>query len=222
LTDAHTAIAREAKADADAYVLGTGPFQILSQTSERIVLQRNSDYWKGNPARLDAVEFRPALNALKIASGLRTGEYDLAGDLLPTDLDDILRDPRFRRGLSEIPKKNTYFVLWNTFSGIAAQNPALRKALSGVVRTHELVWQTLGRFAQPAACLIPPGLLGHDPGKRQNVFTQAESLEMLRAAGLPEKIELKASLHPILRDRYASLLTAFFHCGQNPRSRSPR
>ena len=212
LTDAHTGIARESATGEDELttVYGTGPFRILSQNLERIVLQRNADYWKGKTARLEAVEFRPGLNAVKIASGLRTGEYDIAGDLVPNDLDDILRDPRFRRGLSEIPKKNTYFVLWNTASGIAAQNPALRKALSGVVRTHELVWQTLGRFAQPAACLIPPGLLGHDPGKRRNVLTRAEALEMLQSAGLPERIELKASLHPILRDRYASLLTALF------------
>jgi ABC-type transport system substrate-binding protein len=211
LTDTHTGITRVAKNGAgDSQVYGTGPFQIATHTSERIVLQRNANHWKGNPPRLDAVEFRPGLNATNIASGLRSGEYDIARDLLPKDLDEVLRDPRFRRGLVETPKKNTYFALFNIIDGAAAQNPLLRRALSGVVRTHELVWQTLGRFAQPAACLIPPGMLGHDPGKRRDLLTQDEALEMLRTSGVTSPIKLTASLHPIFRDRYAALLTALF------------
>ncbi len=212
LTDTHTGITRVSseQGESDARVYGTGPFQIASHTPDRIVLQRNADHWKGNPPRLDAVEFRPGLNALKIASGLRSGEYDLARDLLPQDLDETLRDPRFRRGLIETPKKNTYFALFNTTTGAAAQKPALRNALTGVVRTHELVWQELGRFAQPAACLIPPGMLGHDPGKRRRLLSREEAVELLRTSGAPATVVLKASLHPILRDRYASLLTALF------------
>ena len=211
LTDTHMGITRASETgDSETRVYGTGPFQIVSHTNERIVLQRNADYWKGSASRLDKVEFRPGLSATKIASGLRSGEYDLARDLLPQDLDEVLRDPRFRRGLSETPKKNTYFVLFNTITGPAAQNPALRRALTGIVRTHELVWQTLGRFAQPAACLIPPGMLGHDPGKRRHPHTREEAEEMLRSSGATYPVQLRVSLHPILRDRYASLLTALF------------
>jgi len=211
LTDTHTGIARACDDGEDnTRVYGTGPFQIATHTSERIVLQRNADYWKGNPPRLDAVEFRPGLSATNIATGLRSGEYDLARDLLPKDLEEVLRDPRFRRGLIETPKKNTYFALFNTIDGTASQNPALRRALSGIVRTHELVWQTLGRFAQPAACLIPPGMLGHDPGKRRDLLTRDEAAEMLRTSGVTVPVQLKASVHPILRDRYAALLTALF------------
>jgi ABC-type transport system substrate-binding protein len=211
LADTHTGIARYSTADGDREprLYGTGPFEITSHTPRQIVLQRNADYWKGNPPRLDAVEFRPGLNATMIAGGLRSGEYDLARDLLPNDLDEILRDPRLRRGLIETPKKNTYFALFNTVNGLAALNPSLRKALTGVVRTHELVWQTLGRFAQPAVCFIPPGMLGHDPGKRRQLLSREEALGLIKSAGL-EKIRLKASLHPILRDRYASLVTALF------------
>jgi len=212
LADPHTGIARTSSAEGESgtRLYGTGPFEITSHTGSRIILKRNADYWKGDPPRLDAVEFRPGLNAATIASGLRSGEYDLGRDLLPQDLDDILRDQRFRRGLIETPKKNTYFVLFNTVNGVGAQNAALRKALIGVVRTHELVWQTLGRFAQPAACLIPPGMLGHDPGKRRRPVTREEAVEVFKSSGA-EKIQLKASVHPILLDRYGSLMTALFN-----------
>ena len=81
----------------------------------------------------------------------------MARDLLPEDLEDILRDARFRQGLVETPKKNTYFVLFNCRTGPHAGDLALRRALSGVVRPRDLVWRTLGRFAAPATGLIPPG-----------------------------------------------------------------
>src|SRR4029453_1853579 len=102
------------------------------------------------------------------------------------------------------------FVMFNSIAGPIAQNVTLRRALSGVVRTNGLVWQTLGRFSQPAVCLIPPGMLGHDPGRRRHLLSREEAVEMLRNAGLSTPILLRASVHPLLQDRYGSLLTTLF------------
>jgi len=187
--------------------IGTGPFRMTSYSPNRIMLERNESYWKGTSALLDEVEFRASLTASEIASGLRSGSIDLARDLSPQDLEEFLRDPRFRGGLVESPRKNTYFLLFNSTSGSVAQNADFRRALSGVVRTHDLVWQTLGRFAQPAVCLIPPGMLGYDPGRRHQTLTRDEASSMLRAAGISDPISLRAAAHPLFLDRYKSLLT---------------
>lgn len=203
LTDHHTGIVRVASEKP----IGTGPFRIVSQGDDRIELERNSEYWRSSLATLDAIEFRPGLSAVSIAAGLRSGELDLSRDLLPEDLEDTLRDSRFRGGLVEAPKKNTYFVVFNSSTGPAARDPMVRRALSGVVRTRDLVWQTLGRFAQPAACLIPPAMLGHDPGKRRRTLTREDALELLRSASVSQPIRLKALVHPLLQDRYGLLLT---------------
>ena len=208
LTDYKTALTRSA-ADG-ALPLGTGPFRFASYAHDRILLERNEDYWKGATAALDTIEFRPGLSATAIATGLRSGDIDLARDLAPQDLDDFLRDPRFRGGLVEVPRKTTYFVLFNTTGDSAATNLKVRQALSGVVRTHDLVWQTLGRFAQPAVCVIPPGMLGHDPGKRRTALSREQAQELFRSAGIDGKIQLKAAVHPLFQDRYKSLLTALF------------
>ncbi|MBA3515380.1 MAG: protein kinase, partial [Pyrinomonadaceae bacterium] len=163
LTDYKTGITLNVDGEkTDSIPIGTGPFRIASYSADRIVLERNKAYWKGPAAFLDEVEFRARLSASDIASGLRSGSIDLARDLSPQDLEEFLRDPRFRGGFVESPRKNTYFLIFNSTSGSVAQNPDFRLALSGVVRTHDLVWQALGRFAQPAVCLIPPGMLGFD------------------------------------------------------------
>ncbi len=208
LTDYKTGITLNVdEGKTDSIPIGTGPFRIASYSHERILLERNERYWKGSSALLDEVEFRAGLSASEIASGLRSGSIDLARDLSPQDLEEFLRDPRFRGGLVESPRKNTYFLLFNSTSGSVAQNADFRRALSGIVRTHDLVWQTLGRFAQPAVCLIPPGMLGYDPGRRHQTLTSDEASSMLRSAGISDPISLRAAAHPLFLDRYKSLLT---------------
>jgi ABC-type transport system substrate-binding protein/serine/threonine protein kinase len=206
LTDPRTAIvsASSAVPTEKGNVVGTGPFRVALQRPERVVLERNPRYWRGMTAHLDGVEFRTALSAKAIASGLKSGEIELAQDLLPQDLEEILRDPRFRGGLAEVPVKNTYFAVFNCGSPVGSRSE-VRRALGGVVRTQELVWGTLGRFALPATGLIPPGILGHDPGRRRPHWTREKAIEALRATGLPLPIRLRASVHPILQDRYGGL-----------------
>jgi ABC-type transport system substrate-binding protein len=205
LTDVSTGIARRRAGDGKTEVLGTGPFRLASQSPERIVVERNPEHWRGAP-RLEAIEFRTSLNATAMARAFRSGEIDLARDLLPQDLEEILRDGRFRRSLVEIPKKSTYFVLFNSLASPIMARPEVRQALSGFVRTPDLVWRTLGRFAQPAAGLIPPAMLGHDPGRRLRLLGRDEATALLRAAGGPSPLRLRAAVHPLLLDRYRSLL----------------
>ncbi|MCP4653816.1 MAG: protein kinase [bacterium] len=204
LTNLWTAVVREVAAGEDRTLLGTGPFRIAETSSDRIVLERNPNYWRGSPAHLERLEFRTAVDASAIAAGLRAGEIDLGRDLYPQDLEELLRDSRFRSGLVEATKKNVYFVLFH-LAGPLAHKQEVRRALAGVVRAHDLVWRTLGRFAQPAAGLIPPGMLGHDPGRRRQTLSRERASELLRTAGLGPPLRVRAAIHPLLQDRYGAL-----------------
>ncbi len=211
LTDLRTAMAREV----DGSLAGTGPFRLARGPAERspaaggprVVLERNPQDWRAVTARLDRVELQVFSEARSIASGLLSGELDLGRDLTPEDLETVLRDPRFRGGLVEAPKKNVYFVLFN-LAGPAARQPEVRRALARSFRAQDVVWRTLGRFAQPATCLIPPGILGHDPGSRRPALRREEAADALRrvAGGMP--LKLRAAVHPLFTGRYGSLLQA--------------
>jgi peptide/nickel transport system substrate-binding protein/oligopeptide transport system substrate-binding protein len=210
LADARTAVYRMDDEVDGASPIGTGPFKLASREKGRIRLTRHDGYWSGAPPYLQAVEFRHGLAPAAIAAGLESGEFDVTGDLLPHDLERLIGIPRFRRGLVETPKLTTYFLVFPSHAGAVGRNEAVREALAGVVRPHDLVWQTLGRFAQPAVGLIPPGMLGHDPGRRRHLMSREEADARLRAAGAPESFTLKAAIHPVVRDRYGSLLEALF------------
>jgi ABC-type transport system substrate-binding protein len=209
LPDGLTAIVRIVPGEGDAgTAIGTGPFVVVRRTADRVVLERNPHHWK-EPARLDAIEFRTGMSASAIGSGLRAGEIELARDLSPQDLEGILREPRLRAGLVETPKKGTYFALFNPKSALGG-NVALRRALAGVTRSQDFVWAALGRFAVPATGILPPGILGHDAGRRRQLMPRDEALALLKEAGLTPPITLTAAVHPILQDRYKALTAALF------------
>ncbi|MHC4940327.1 MAG: ABC transporter substrate-binding protein [Planctomycetota bacterium] len=207
LTDFRTGIGRAAH---DGRLLGTGPFRITRQDTEHINLERNDDYWGGTTTFLDSIEFRPYMTPTAIADGARTGELDCARDLLPEDLESMLRDPRFRGALIETPKQNTNFVLFNSGSGLLADQPELRRALASTVRPTDLVWKTIGRFGQPATCLLPPGILGHDPGGKRAPIDPERARQAIAELGMTTPIRLRVALHPSIQEQCAALVQSLF------------
>ncbi len=210
VTDISTAVVREVVSDGGAtHLLGTGPFRVVEATTERVSLERNSNYWRGTPPPLERIELLTSLGAAGIAERLRAGEIDVGRNLRADDLESILRDPRFRSGLVEATQKNVYFLLFNP-RGSNTSQAAVRRALAGVVRPQDLVWRTVGRFAQPAVCLIPPGILGHDPGRRQAGLPRDQAVRLLEEAGVERPIRLQAAIHPLFQDHCRPLLDALF------------
>ncbi len=206
LTDTRAAIACE-PVDGGAFAVGTGPFLLRSLESDGALVERNDDYWGGAPL-VDAVEFRVVRQSAERAASVRAGEVDVTGGLEPADLDALLSARPARTNFVEAPKKSICFLLFND-SGRAAAAPGAARALTGVVRVHDLVRSTLGRFAQPAEGLLPPGILGHDPGRRREPLSREVSEEWLRRSGLgPEP--LRASISPAMQARYGALLDALF------------
>jgi ABC-type transport system substrate-binding protein/serine/threonine protein kinase len=207
LTNLRSAVAvkTESNQPEGSSFVGTGQFRIESFKNDSILLNRNTNYWKDNAPFLDSLEFQTSLSSAEVGQGFRSGKFDIVRDLLPRDLEEILRDRQLHAAFVEAPKKSTYFVVFNWFSPIC-KNLQLRKALSGVIRTRDLVRRTLGRFAEPSEGILPPGILGHDPGKRSQPISFEKATELIQSSGLSLPIRLHACVHPILQDRYSSFL----------------
>lgn len=201
LTDLRTAVARTAPG---SELVGTGPFRFVSVEPERVELEE-SPAWRGQRPFVDRLEFRVFRRSSDIAAGLRSGQVDIGRDLRSEDLEELLRQPRFRAGLVETVKKNTYFALFNP-QGPSGRHPEVRRVLAGVVPVVDLVWRTLGRFAVPATGLIPPGVLGHDAGRRREVLSADEARKLLEDADHELPLRLAASVHPLFRERFGPFL----------------
>ena len=206
LTDPGTAIALPAGA-LGALPLGTGPFVLAARAPERLRLERNEGYWRGDAPRLDALDVHTGVSASRMVAGLRGGAFDLVRDLPAEDLEELLRDRRVRAETVETTRKNLYFVLFRDSSRLA--EPRLRRALVAAARTQDLVRQALGRFAQPAQGLFPPGVLGHDPARRSPPAAAAEEIEAA-LEGIERPLTLVAAVNPAYHDRYQKLTRDLF------------
>ena len=92
----------------------------------------------------------------------------LARDLLPQDLEaHPARAPLPRRASSRRPRRTPTSPSSTPAARLASnRGPADARSPASPAR-QDFVWGALGRFALPATGLIPPGILGHDPGRRQ-------------------------------------------------------
>lgn len=206
LADIGTAIACPGRIDSSSAIAGTGPFRIMSGQGGRVRLSRNPDYWRKPLPLLEDIEFISGLTSAEMAGGLEAGRIDLARDMLPEDVEEILRSRHLRARVVEAPRKNVHFVLFNCHHPNLL-NPLVRRALRRVVNTRDMVRRTLGRFAEPAEGLLPPGIFGYDPARRRLPLSVAEARDQLQAAGaLP--LTLRVAVHPIFQDRYAALVEA--------------
>ncbi len=195
--------------DGTEAILGTGRFRVESAEPKRIVLARNESYWGGAPTPIDRIEFQTRLTPGELAARFRAGQLDIVHDLLTDDLDRILRDQRSRAQLSEAPRKNVALVVFNLQSELF-RDVSARRALAGVVRTQDLIWQSMGRFAVPATGLIPPGMLGHDPGRRRTPISIDQALAQMTSHGFTAPMRVSAAIPPGLSGRYGELLRALF------------
>jgi len=184
-------------------VVGTGAFVWHEADDHGVEIRRHDDYWGGGETRVPGVVFRTGLSSAAIESGLSIGDLHVGRDLLPSDLDRLRGKSHLAYQVIETPKKDTSFIVFSR-SGVLGKNPALRHALAAALDVEDLVYRTVGALAVPAMGLIPPGILGHDPGRRRPNITRDEIEAVMAGVELPRK--LVASVHPLFHGRYAALL----------------
>jgi len=211
LTHLRTAVALPATPAVSGCSVGPGPFRLVAREDCLFRLERNNHYWRGAPPLLDSLEFATGLASEELVAGLRRGRLDLVRDLHPGDLERIIADRHPRPRMVETLKKNLHFAVLSGFSPHLSK-PEVRRALGGLLPTHDLVRRTLGRFAEPAAGLIPPGILGHNQSRLSRPLPLEEARAVLQPGDGQGGLRLRAAVHPIFQEKFAALTQAIFAC----------
>jgi peptide/nickel transport system substrate-binding protein len=129
--------------------IGTGPFKFVEWArGDRIVLERNPDYWE--PVYLDRLVFRVLPNASLRVTALEVGEVDEITDFyLPkTDVDRLRRNSNIRVRLGQ-PIPSMGFLFINTRRA-PLDNVKVRRALAHAINRVQIVTQAMGNLARPA------------------------------------------------------------------------
>ena len=159
---------------------GTGPFKFVQWVrDERLVLERNPDYWKGAPD-LNRVTFRYIPEFSARLAALLAGEIDIMKDVPPHAVEMVDKTGK-SKVRSTVSSRINYLALVNLKPG-PMQDLRVRKAMNHAVNVDELIQQVLkGRATKMCGSLSPlnvdytPGIecYKHDPARAQALFKEA-------------------------------------------------
>lgn len=139
--------------------VGTGAFKLAEyRIGERIVLERNDDYYR-EPARLDSI-------VMNLAGGqamamYENDEIDITGVGL-FDLDRVLdpTEPLNQELVIAPPGFSVSYIGFNTTKP-PFDDPKFRQALNHAVDKELIATEVLSELVQPAYSVLPPGFPGY-------------------------------------------------------------
>jgi ABC-type transport system substrate-binding protein len=172
-------------ADFGHHPVGTGAFKLVEWTpGQRLLLQRNKDYFKPDLPHLDEVEIQvgqdPSVSLLR----LKKGEVDLTGDgIPPAQFQSVMADPSLKNQVIAGKQLQTSYLALNT------QIPPLddvrvRRAINMAINKDRIV-RIINNRAVPASQPLPPRMPGYDPGYKGYGYDPDGAKKLLAEAGHP-------------------------------------
>ncbi len=160
--------------------VGTGPFRFRRwEPGERLVLERNPDYWREG-AKVDRLVFVPvADNTLRLLQ-VEKAAVQVADEPNPHDLGRIAG--RDDVALVQAPGMNVAYLAMNNGKP-PFDDVRVRRAVACAIDRAEVARRLYHGAATPAKGMLPPTLWGHEPDSAPPGPDLALGQELMRAAG---------------------------------------
>jgi len=163
--------------------VGTGPFRFVEWLpGEKIVLERNEDYFEGAPY-IKRIVYRIIPDLTTMFLELQSGGLDYMG-LTPLQYSRQTTAPAFARRFN----RYRYPAFAYTYLGYNLHRPLfqdkrVRQALSYAINKDELVAGVLMGLGQPANGPYKPGSWPYNPDVNSYPYNPQKSAQLLSAAG---------------------------------------
>jgi ABC-type transport system substrate-binding protein len=168
--------------------IGAGPYRLTEWVrGERIVLERNDQYWGRRPTVEKLIYMIIPESATRIAM-LRAGQLDIIYSPSPPDIQSLERSPDFKvaRPLSN----RMIFIGMNTQKGYT-QDKRVRQAFNYAIDKQAICDRILFGVAKPLDAPMPPSLFGYSRMPNQYEYNPEKARALLKEAGFPEGGEVK-------------------------------
>jgi len=179
--------------------IGTGPYKYVRWAKdEEIVLEANTNYWRGAP-RIKTVVFRPIPDDAVRVAALQNGEVDVAVNIPPHLAPVIEKHPKVF--LSTAPSIRTIQLMFYThqyddkhklvgpYQGLTADK-RIRQAITHAIDADEIIKGVLDGKAIRVATMLPSMHFGFDPTLKPIKQDVARAKKLLAEAGHPGGIEI--------------------------------
>jgi peptide/nickel transport system substrate-binding protein len=187
-----------------AATFGTGPYKFVRFTpGDRIVLERNDDYW-GDLPEFEEVVFRPISSDPSRVAALLAGDVDMINIVPTADLETLEArdDVALHTGVSN---RVIYMHIdhWREQSphltakdGSAIDNPLrdqrVRLAISKAINREAIRDRVMEGQSIPAGQLLPEGFFGVSPNLEAEAYDPEGAKALLAEAGFPDGFRMVA------------------------------
>ncbi|RPH82080.1 MAG: ABC transporter substrate-binding protein, partial [Candidatus Rokuibacteriota bacterium] len=179
--------------------VGTGPYRFVRWAKdEEIVLDANTEYWRGAP-KIKTVVFRPIPDDAVRVAALQNGEIDVAVNIPPHLATIIGNHPKLF--LSTAPSIRTIQLMIYTHQMDAQHKPTgpyagpttdkrVRQALAYAVDADEIIKSVMDGKAVRVATMLPSMHFGFDSTLKPIKQDVARSKKLLAEAGFPNGVDI--------------------------------
>lgn len=173
-------------ADFGKHPVGTGAFKLAEWTlGQRIVFERNPDYWHKGLPHLDKITFEVGQEPIVALLRLQKGEIDLALDgIPPAKFQEVMSDPEQKSHVIEGGQLHTGYITMNTTMA-PFDNVKVRQAVNMAINKARIV-QIINNRAVPANQPLPPSMPGYDKEFKGYPYDVAKAKALLAEAGHPD------------------------------------
>ena len=167
-----------------SHPIGTGPFRFVEfKPNERIVVSRNTEYWKPGRPYLDGIEFTIIPDRSTAVLAFIAGKFDLT---FPYELTmPLLRDVASQapRAICEVDPTNVSINLIVNRDGPPFDNPDIRRSLMLALDRKSLIDILTEGQADIGGAMLPPpeGVWGMPPDILSTVPGYGSDLEVNRS-----------------------------------------
>jgi peptide/nickel transport system substrate-binding protein len=177
--------------------VGTGPFKFVEwKRNDKIVLEKNENYWKEGYPKLDGIIFKSIPENSARLNALMTGEIDLADGINPTDVPQIESNPNLQ--LFKRPSMNVGYLGF-TVTRKPFDNPLVRQALNHAIDRQAIIDAFYAGMAEPAKNPMPPVIPGYNDEIEPYEYDLEKAKKLLEEAGYPDGFEMELWAMPVPR-----------------------
>jgi peptide/nickel transport system substrate-binding protein/oligopeptide transport system substrate-binding protein len=171
-------------ADFGHHPVGSGAYKFGEWVlGQRLVIEKNPDYWDKNAPHLDKVTFEFGQEPTVALLRLQKGEVDVLGDgIPPAQFIEVRDDPQYKGQIVEGGQLHTGYVTMNVkikpFDDVR-----VRRAVNMAINKDRIV-RIINNRAVPANQPLPPSMPGYIKDFKGYAYDPAKAKALLKDAGL--------------------------------------
>lgn len=170
-------------ADFGKHPVGTGAFRMTEWTlGQRIVFERNPDYFQKGLPHLDKIVFEVGQEPVVALLRLQRGEVDIAGDgIPPAKFLEVTQDPAYKALIIQGSQLHTGYITMNV-KAKPFDDVRVRQAVNMAINKDRIIRIINGR-AKPANQPLPPSMPGYAADYKGYAYDVAGAKKLMADAG---------------------------------------